>query len=280
MRILLSVLFLAVFAIGGNTQTKSDFVGADKDVQTASNEVGSRTPVLVELFTAEGCPNCPMAEEFLSVLLHTQPIKGVEIIPIALHVDYWDKYGIRDKYATRHNSLRQLLYEEVFETGRIYTPQIVIDGKKELIGTRRAEVFTAIETALKTAKAKIQIEFDGQKLDINVSSLPVHKDSTLFVAITEDGIKHRLKRSNQPDPTFEQVAVSRSLRAVAKIAEDKNEIKKQLYIQDVELKKDRKLNAVVFVQENASRKILGAKKIKLIVPQKNETEPTSGDHNR
>jgi hypothetical protein len=91
--------------------------------------VGGGTPaappspaVLVELFTSEGCSSCPPADALLARLFETQPLAGVEIVPIELHVDYWDRLGWKDPFSAAAFSRRQEDYSKVFGPDRVYTP--------------------------------------------------------------------------------------------------------------------------------------------------------------
>jgi hypothetical protein len=92
-----------------------------------------RVPVLVELFTSEGCSSCPPAEDVLVRLDREQPVPGVEIIPVGFHVDYWDDLGWADPFSSPAWSDRQRDYDR--GTGRVYTPQAVVQGGGECVGS-------------------------------------------------------------------------------------------------------------------------------------------------
>ncbi len=105
------------------------------DVAQAEGE----NQVVVELFTSQGCSACPPADELLSVLA-----KRSDVLPLALHVDYWDYIGWADTFARPENTARQKKYAHLAGTRTIYTPQMVVDGQQQIVGTRPLEVAEAV----------------------------------------------------------------------------------------------------------------------------------------
>src|SRR5712692_9441430 len=98
---------------------------------------GDRSPVLVELFTSEGCSSCPPADAVLERLERNQPVPNAQIISLGFHVDYWNQLGWADPFSSAAFSLRQEEYSNAFGGDRIYTPQMVVDGAREFVGESR-----------------------------------------------------------------------------------------------------------------------------------------------
>src|SRR5260370_6253914 len=114
------------------------------------------TPVVVELFTSEGCSSCPPADEILSKLDKMQPIQGVEVIALGEHVDYWNKLGWIDPYSSADFSRRQSRYSDAFNQDSVYTPQMIVDGRDEFAGGNMERAPAAIAKAAQAPKANIQ----------------------------------------------------------------------------------------------------------------------------
>ena len=121
--------------------------------QTAAN----RSPVLVELFTSEGCSSCPPADALLDKLANLQPIAGAEVIALGEHVDYWDGQGWHDRFSAPLFTERQNGYGSRFHLDSVYTPQMVVDGAAQFVGNDAAQARKAIAAAAQRSKFPLAI---------------------------------------------------------------------------------------------------------------------------
>jgi hypothetical protein len=112
---------------------------------SAETLAAEERPTLVELFTSEGCSSCPPADALL-VELARRP----DVLALSFHVDYWDKLGWKDPFSSPAATQRQQHYANLLHLATVYTPQIVVDGKWQAVGSNRAEVRRAIDSAQRT----------------------------------------------------------------------------------------------------------------------------------
>jgi hypothetical protein len=109
--------------------------------------------VLVELFTSEGCSTCPPADKFLIALDQTQPIEGVQVIALSKHVDYWNHEGWKDPFSSAEFTHRQAEYARAFgDKDGVYTPQMIVDGRIQFVGSQSKTALQAIANAARAAK--------------------------------------------------------------------------------------------------------------------------------
>jgi hypothetical protein len=258
-----SILFFAVFAIGlfaaGCLTQQAE---GQKSGPSPANPPANRVPVVVELFTSEGCSSCPPADRALKFLAEQQPVANAEIIPLAFHVDYWDSLGWKDKFSSAVYSRRQELYVERFGLDSSYTPEMVVDGRSEFIGSDTGKAAKKITEAANDQKGNVSLSLNGDVINVSVAGLPDHHPATVFLAITEDAITSVVKGGENGGQTFNHSSVVRSLTTLGLIEKDANsfEVKGSLpMVADLKL-----VNAryVVFVQDNASRKIISAGVVK------------------
>jgi len=232
----------------------------------APREAASPTPVIVELFTSEGCSSCPPADARLRELAQRQPIDGAEVIPLAFHVDYWDHLGWKDPFASKAFTDRQRAYAAAPGEGSLYTPQMVVNGREAFLGSDRAKAKRAIEAAAAARQPAARVEVTLTKRDaqpaplvarIAVPTEGVHGD--LMLAITENGLETAVPRGENAGRKLRHDAVVRTLQKVAAVTDQRE----PRFETDVSLELDerwdrRHLRAVVFIQDPDTRRITAA----------------------
>jgi hypothetical protein len=143
-------VFLAYFLAWG---PKSGLAVHGPNSQTASVP----EPVVVELFTSEGCSSCPPADAFLAQLDAGKTLGAAEIIALEEHVDYWDQQGWKDPFSSSTWTARQSDYSNSLHNGSPYTPEMIVDGTAGFVGSRVAMARQEIQKASENKKAKVEI---------------------------------------------------------------------------------------------------------------------------
>lgn len=126
----------------------------------------SRVPVLLELFTSEGCSSCPPADLLLEVLDRQQPVSGADIVVVSEHVDYWNHIGWTDPFSSATYSRRQQHYAQRFGLDGVYTPQMIVDGRWQFVGSDERLATKAIINAAASAKIGLIVQQEGARLVI------------------------------------------------------------------------------------------------------------------
>jgi hypothetical protein len=179
-------------------------------------------PVLVELFTSEGCSDCPPADDLLGWLDANQPVRGAQAIVLSEHVTYWNHLGWRDPFSLDAIDERQQQYEARFKLDSSYTPQMVVDGAEQFVGNNSDKLEAAVARAAATPKAKIAIE-DAHWADGAVSfSVRGDKNSgaTLVAAVAQNATQSEVIHGENAGRTLHHVAVVRAIKDFGSKATD------------------------------------------------------------
>jgi hypothetical protein len=228
-------------------------------------------PVVVELFTSEGCSSCPPADALLAKLDQQQRLGNAEIIALEEHVDYWDGLGWRDPFSSAQWTERQQNYASSFGNEGIYTPQMVVDGRTEFVGSSQSRARSAIAEAVQQPKAEVALSnvntVEGQvrvKIEVKMLPSPAARDAQVWLAVTEVGLHSDVKRGENAGEDLHHAAVVRSLRKVG----DAKASQETAYSSEQEMRldsgwKQENLRVVAFVQDAKSRHILGAAAVRL-----------------
>jgi hypothetical protein len=245
--------------------------GADDDALLAAASHPERTVVL-ELFTSEGCSSCPPADDLLRTLVATQPIRGARIIALSEHVEYWNSLGWRDRFSAPVFTSRQADYQaKVFRTDAIYTPQAVVDGTLECIGSDKSAVRRAIERAAKAEKADVQLKVDDgtpQQRTVHVEiSVPLSMTRTepadVVVAAIEDGLVTDVRLGENRGRTLAHDSVVRAFHVVGPLAANERKGSFAVVVPIGDDWNASRLRIVAFLQERSRRTIIGAASIKI-----------------
>jgi hypothetical protein len=221
----------------------------------------TRTPVLVELFTSEGCSSCPAADDLLAKLVAGQPVDGVEIIPLSLHVDYWDHQGWKDPFSSRAFTSRQQGYSKIFGEDRVYTPQMVVDGRDEFVGSDESAALRIVREA--AARPRLALKMDAStspgavRLSLDLPAAPADAETIdVVVALTEDGLSSVVRRGENGGRTLRHVAVVRRLQTLGSLDRDSFVANGQLEVARGWTASN--MRAVAWLQGRKSRHVYGA----------------------
>jgi hypothetical protein len=255
-------MFLAVSALA-LAATVGPFAGVVKDEKAPANAA----PVLVELFTSEGCSSCPPADLLLSRLMQESPIEGVPIVALGFHVDYWDRLGWKDRFSSAAFTERQNQYAEAWKTDRIYTPQAVVDGRVEMVGTDARKAVAAIAEAGARPHMKVTLAVaPGPAPTLRIDVTPPAGASVagdVLLAIAEDGLASDVKAGENANHRLEHMAVVRRLDKVGQVKSGQPWSASALAVKLDRDWKPGSLRAVVIVQDPKTREIHGVGQARL-----------------
>ena len=223
------------------------------------------SPVIVELFTSEGCSSCPPADALLSEYAKSSPVPGVEVIALGEHVDYWNHGGWADPFSAAKFTARQNDYSNAFHLDSVYTPQIIVDGKAQLVGSDGDAARAAIARAARLPKAQITLsETASGRLSVSVGHLPASAASDpadVFLAVTEDNLSSSVGGGENAGRHLSHSAVVRELVPIGTITGSTFTASPSVTLSSGWRRGH--LHAVVFAQERESRRIVGASEIAL-----------------
>jgi len=258
MGVVISVLFAMVLAwelrAGQVTQTQG------------SQPAITSEPVIVELFTSEGCSSCPPADALLAELDARPRLGSGEVIAIEEHVTYWDELGWKDPFSSSSWTTRQYDYASALHNGNPYTPEMVVDGTAGFVGSRGSTARQEIEKAAATRKARVEISEASPpqnnsvafKISVEKLSGVAPKDTgEVILAITESGLHSSVKAGENVGKELRHSPVLRELKVIGVVGKNGQEGFAAQPVVKLDSKWDvGNLRAIVFVQERKSRRIL------------------------
>jgi hypothetical protein len=253
----LSVALAAICQSGSTQTTPSDL-----------NHSAKRVPVVLELFTSEGCSSCPPADALLAKVAEQQPVAGADVIALEEHVDYWDHQGWVDPFSSAQWTQRQRDYALRLADHGVYTPELVVNGRSGFVGSRASETYRAITGAVGQAHTDIVVSIlksdndNHERMKVEAGKLlGAQPDDTaeVWFAVTETGLHSAVSGGENAGQDLHHAPVVRWLRKAGTAAPNAA----PSFIGESDLKVDSawkraNLRIVAFVQEKHSRHILGA----------------------
>lgn len=210
--------------------------------------------VLVELFTSEGCSSCPSADAVLSTMEDRD-----DVALLGWHVDYWDYLGWKDRFGHEVATPRQRAYGAALARGRVYTPQMVINGETEFVGSNRSTAERTIAKAAKDGGVPIRI---SAKAEENLSGTIAigdgidSKNAKAYLAITEDNLISSVTRGENAGKTLRHDGVVRDVYELGSVSGGAAERSFEAPLNS-DWAKDQ-LKVVVWVQDTKTLKVFGA----------------------
>lgn len=213
---------------------------------------GMRTPVLVELFTSEGCSSCPPVDKLAAQLQSQQPVANAQVVLLSFHVDYWDELGWHDKFSSHEYTERQQEYSRVFGEDQVYTPEVIVDGKEARAWVLQNEIRSAA-TQTKPLTVQVTPKANGQ-VSVSVQG-DAKANARVLVAIAEDGLSTKVGGGENGGHVLEHSGVVRKLVSLGRVENG-------AFAKDVTVPQDaqwqaQKLMLVAFAQDEKSGRVLG-----------------------
>ncbi|HTR22682.1 MAG TPA: DUF1223 domain-containing protein [Terriglobales bacterium] len=230
-----------------------------------TDSTSSTTPVLVELFTSEGCSSCPPADKMLANLDRLQPVAGAQAIVIEEHVDYWNHDGWMDKYSSSAFTERQSVYKDRFKLNDDYTPQMVVDGETQFNGSDAKAAVKAIEEA--RGKPKVGVRLSAFSVEGKAAHVHVEADgltsaigagkADVYVVIALDRAESQVLRGENKGRDLKHVAVALAVNKVGTVNQG------EAFRRDVAVKlpssvEAANLRVIAFVQKGDSGEVIGS----------------------
>ena len=230
----------------------------------------SLKPVVVELFTSQGCSSCPPADAVLRTLERNQPVAGVLVVPLSEHVDYWNRLGWRDPFSSPRFSARQRTYADALDIPGLFTPMLVVDGRFVVIGSESGDVRRAIVEAATAPKTPVAVQVAGQAtsrvVEVTATVGPaappdVEGETEVWLAITETGLATDVMGGENLFRRLRHTGVVRHLERLDTGTIPPNGNAPWRLTRRLRIEPDwerSNLRAIVFLQDSGTAAILGA----------------------
>jgi hypothetical protein len=242
--------------------------GAPQKSPSEPSATNARVPVVLELFTSEGCSSCPPADALLAKLEQEQPVAGAEVVALEEHVDYWDHQGWVDPFSSMQWTERQEAYASGFGDHSVYTPELVVDGRAGFVGSHGGNAYRAVVNAATQPRTAVSVSLaksekrDHENVKIQVGKLQGAQEgdvAEVWLAITETELHSSVTGGENAGRDLRHAGVARWLHKAG--VTDRNATPSFTGESDLKLDSSWKranVRVIAFVQEKRSRHILGA----------------------
>jgi hypothetical protein len=204
----------------------------------------ARTPILIELFTSEGCSSCPPADQLLEQL-------DPRAVVLSEHVDYWNHDGWADPFSSADLTARQQAYSRRFHTDGPYTPQMIIDGAAQFTGSDGSRAAHELAAAAERPKTQIRLERTPTGVQVNIENAKTA--GGVFLVLADNSAESNVAAGENRGRRLHHVSIARSLRKIGKVEQGRG-FEKQIAL----AAKTRAQRVIVFLQENESGPVSGA----------------------
>jgi hypothetical protein len=237
----------------------------ENKTKTAETANADAHPILVELFTSEGCSSCPPADALLQKMDTSQPVGGTQLIVLSEHVDYWDHDGWKDPYSSATLTERQAAYVRTLGLTTPYTPQIIVDGTTEMRANNSQQKDKVFHEAAAAPKLPVRIgEVSVEAGNPAILRMRIESDgesdkhnADVYVAVALDHVESQVLKGENGGKHLTHVAVVLQLAKIGKLSKGKS------FAKTVQLKlkpgtDPKNIRIIAFVQEPGPGRLRGA----------------------
>ncbi len=232
-------------------------------VRAADNPKAS--PILLELFTSEGCSSCPPADAWVQQMDASQPVSGAQLIVLSEHVDYWNHDGWKDPYSSASLTARQSAYAHALRLDDVYTPQVIVDGTAVLRLNNPQQIEQIFQKAAAAATVPIRIDSVSVEGDnppvlrarIEIDANPENHDGDVYLAVALDHAESQVLRGENSGRRLTHVAVVEYLKKIGRVEAGKG-LDQNFQVKLKPGTDAGNIRMIAFMQEPGPGRVLGA----------------------
>ncbi len=224
----------------------------------SDDEQAVRSPVVIELFTSEGCSSCPPAELLAAEINRIASEQNLPVYALELHVDYWDRLGWKDPFGDKAFTDRQRGYARAFGSERLYTPQMIVNGRTEFVGSDAKRARAAIIAELAAAprvEVAVRVEQAGRTWRVTGEASGHEQGDIVLAALVLPEAHSAVSSGENAGRTLRHTNVVLSLTQAQ--LSDSGGLQANLAVPEAHAEASERLSVICFVQRGLGRKIVG-----------------------